>query len=241
MIRNYFISILLFSLILSGCLSTANKSGNSINSNNKIKISIIGDSITEGFLLANSARDNYTAQLQLMLGTVNYEILNFGATSMSMMKNVPDLKSYWNTVQWKKAKSSSPDIFIINLGLNDAKAYNWKKGNNNFINSYIDMIDQCRQNTPDALIFICYPTACYHPHDMSIDQPQLMQYIEQVSIKCNVPIIDLYSRTKNMESSKYYIDGLHPNKEGAKIIAGIIYDFLAANGYSPDSPSRMKK
>ena len=74
---------------------------------NKIRVTCIGDSITEwGY------PDPYTYYLQELLGK-DYLILNCGLSGARMLKNVGD---FWESKQFKDALESSPNIVTILLG-----------------------------------------------------------------------------------------------------------------------------
>ena len=79
---------------------------------NKIRVTCIGDSITEwGY------PDPYTYYLQELLGK-DYLILNCGLSGARMLKNVGD---FWESKQFKDALECSPNIVTILLGTNDSQ------------------------------------------------------------------------------------------------------------------------
>jgi lysophospholipase L1-like esterase len=84
------------------------------------QVTCIGASITEGACI-EILKKIRTGQLQSLLGK-KYKVSNFGVSSSTMLKkgNFP----YWETDAFQHALQSAPDIVLIDLGGNDAKAIN---------------------------------------------------------------------------------------------------------------------
>jgi lysophospholipase L1-like esterase len=57
--------------------------------------------------------------------------------------------------------------------------------------------------------------------------------IEQVANAMNLPIIDVYAAFAN--HSEYFWDGVHPNSEGAELIATEIYKAIIFTNSSANS------
>ncbi len=94
---------------------------------NPVRVTCIGDSITEGG--ACNLSYSYVNVLQEMLGS-GFAVTNAGVSAKTMLKqgqcNGGGDCSYWNTATWPKALASTPDIVTIMLGTNDAKVFNWE-------------------------------------------------------------------------------------------------------------------
>ena len=92
-----------------------------------IKITCIGDSITEGGDWQVGGV-SYCDKLPGILGE-GYEVLNAGCSAHTMFKdgleNDGSHVSYWDSKQWIDAQNSEPDIVTIMLGTNDSKLINW--------------------------------------------------------------------------------------------------------------------
>lgn len=67
----------------------------------RIKIACVGNSITEGFLLKNPSEESYPAALQKLLGN-NYEVGNFGVTAhtLSLKGDLPYMKLHVFRKRW---------------------------------------------------------------------------------------------------------------------------------------------
>ena len=83
--------------------------------NGKIRITCVGDSITDG-IGASSGQNTYPAQLQKILGD-KYEVLNKGVSGTTVTNS--DDRAYTKTSRYRESLTSQPDIVIILLGTND--------------------------------------------------------------------------------------------------------------------------
>ena len=192
----------------------------SCNENDKIKVACVGDSITNGGWLNG---DDYPAQLNQLLGN-DWEVSNFGLSGATMLKK-GDLP-YGESQEFIRAKSFAPDIVIIKLGTNDAKSHNWKF-NEYFVDDYKEMINDFSKLNSKPVIFICYPVPAYqNPFDIngSVIENEILPKINEIAKGTGVKIIPLFQALSN--KSALFPDGIHPNKEGARLIADNVKAFL---------------
>lgn len=216
------------------------------------RVVCIGDSITEGFGLGEGDMITYPSILSYLLGN-NYLVFNQGVTC-SCVLNITKEETimgfpYVRQEQYKQALSLKGDIYIVMLGTNDAQDgmhdtlpirednYNLIAYHDEFPIFYQAIIDSIKVSNPQALIFICKPV----PILQCIWRKHREEYLERIlpyldiMAKNNdfVYMIDVHQAfrdiTGNNIQSFYQDDGLHPNKEGANIIAHIIYDALLNN------------
>ena len=85
--------------------------------NSKIRITCVGDSITDG-IGASNGQNTYPAQLQKILGD-KYEVLNKGVSGTTVTNS--DDRAYTKTSRYRESLNSQPDIVIILLGTNDIR------------------------------------------------------------------------------------------------------------------------
>ena len=187
------------------------------------KVAIIGNSITEGTFLDNPAVNSYPGQLAKMLPS-NWEVGNFGVSGRTMLKNGD--YPIWNEQKFKDALNFQPNIVVIMLGTNDSKPYNWVH-KNDFYADYISMVDTFESLASHPKVIVCYPPKAFtHAYniDDSVIHNEIIPIIKRVSEEKNLQIIDCYTPTS--DKSSLFNDGIHPNKEGAHYLAGIIYTAL---------------
>lgn len=188
----------------------------SCNEQKKIKVACVGDSITFGSGLSDIQKDSYPAQLGELLGD-NWEVGNFGLSGATMLKK-GDLP-YMESKEFDHAKSFAPDVVIIKLGTNDAKSQNWRF-NEYFVGDYKKMIDAFSKFNSEPIIFICYPVPAYqNPFDIngSVIENEMLPKINEIAKDTGVKIIPLFQELSNKQH--LFPDGVHPNKEGARLIA----------------------
>lgn len=199
-------------------------------SQEKIKVACIGNSVTYGYCHENPAVTSYPSQLAAMLGD-DYEVGNFGKSGATLLRK--GHRPYNEQEEYKKALLFAPDIAIIHLGLNDTDPRNWKYYKKEFISDYIALIEAIEKTNPDVEIYICRMTPIFHWHHRFLKGTrdwywEIQETIENIAVNiAEVKLIDLqellYHRPDLMP------DALHPNPEGAEIIAKRVYSAITGD------------
>ena len=190
----------------------------------KLKIACIGDSITSGYLLEDIEKDSYPSVLQRLMGD-SCEVKNFGFAQRTLLQKGD--YPYMKEQMYKDALSYNPDIVIIMLGTNDTSPENMKY-KEEFVEDMTQMVKSFQQSPASPRVYLCLPTQPYKVFAKrdSILTGIMFPYIKEVSKNCNAGLIDLHSVTSD---STLYIDGIHPNKKGAEVIAQTVYDKIKEN------------
>lgn len=180
-----------------------------------IRVACVGDSITEW--------SNYPEVLQQLLGE-GYVVGNFGAAGSAVTKN-SDIP-YIEQEVFHDAKDFQPDVVIIMLGTNDAKDFNYHYIGS-FNSDYQELINYYAALPDEQQIWLVTPPPIYDNnlglYNSNLEKGVLPE-IERVASNLNLPTIDVYSAlTGHLE---YFKDGVHPNDEGAEVIANIINDAI---------------
>ena len=188
-----------------------------------IKIACIGDSVTAGYLLGNAGSESYPSQLQALMGE-SYHIGNFGHSGATLLKK--GHKPYYKTKEFADAIAFNPDIAIIHLGLNDTDPRNWPNYKEEFDADFTWLIDTLKKQNPAIKIFICKMTPIFneHPRFKSGTRDwywQIQSHIANIAKANQVGIIDLHQNL--YPRPDLFPDALHPNKEGASILAKTVY------------------
>lgn len=183
-----------------------------------IKIACIGNSITEGSGLACQSKSAYPVILDSILGK-NYEVLNCGQSAATVQKkgNLP----YWNCNEFSNVFVYKPDIITIKLGTNDTKAQNWNP--ERFALDYQSLIDTLKSMKSKPRIYLCIPVPVYKTNwgiTDSVLVNGVIPIINKIGETNKIKIIDLYNPLLGFP--QYFPDGVHPNEEGEKKIAGLI-------------------
>ena len=194
----------------------------------KIKVACVGNSVTYGYGHKNPAETSYPTRLQQLLGE-EYEVRNFGHSGATLLNK--GHRPYTSLPEYKAALEFAPDIIVIHLGLNDTDPRNWPNYRDEFFGDYTGIIDSFRKAHPDGnpKIIVCRMTPIFHWHRRFKSGTrdwywQIQEKIEEIAQHENLELIDLsrylYSRPDLMP------DALHPDAEGAAIIAKQVYSAI---------------
>ena len=194
-----------------------------------IKVACIGNSITYGSGIPDRPRDSYPSQLGRMLGD-KWEVHNFGVGGRTLLKK-GDFP-FWNEEAWTQAKAFLPDIVIIKLGTNDTKPQNWKYSGE-FLSDYRAMVKELKALSSHPKIYLCKPVPAYARRwgiNDSIIVHGVIPSVEKLSKEENLPVIDLYTALSG--KAALFPDQIHPNPEGAGLMAQTIYKALTGKDAS---------
>lgn len=195
----------------------------------KIKVACVGNSVTYGYLLPDREQNCYPAQLARMLGD-RYEVRNFGKSGATLLNK--GHRPYMQQSEFKEALAFAGDLVVIHLGLNDTDPRNWPNYRDEFLPDYLALIDSFRVVNPKCQIWICRmsPITNEHPRFKSGTRDwyeQIQETIEQVAEVAKVGLIDLQEGLYNRPD--LLSDALHPNVEGASILAKSVYSGITGD------------
>ncbi len=197
-------------------------------------VACVGDSITYGSGIANRTVDSYPAQLQRLLRQydLSWEVQNFGVSGATLLSR-GDLP-YVRQAAFGNAQACNPDIVIIKLGTNDSKPQNWQY-KSDFVPDYEHMIDAFRALPSKPQVWICKPVPAFYMNFSirpEVIHDEILPIIDQIAREKNVPVIDLY--TALQDHANLFPDGIHPNAEGAGLMAETMVPFLLGVRFLPD-------
>ena len=195
----------------------------------KIKVACVGNSVTYGYGLDRPEVNAYPAQLQRLLGD-EFEVGNFGKSGATLLNK--GHRPYMQQEEFKKAITFAGDRVIIHLGLNDTDPRNWPNYRDEFVSDYLSLIDSFRLVNPKCKIAICRMTPISNRHQRFESGTrdwywQIQKSIEEIAEIANVSLIDLQEGLYNRPD--LLPDALHPNIEGAGIIASKVYCALTGD------------
>ena len=195
----------------------------------KTRVACVGNSITYGMTLADPATESYPAQLQQMLGD-GYEVGNFGKSGATLLRH--GHRPYIAQEEWAKAKAFKGDIAVIHLGVNDTDPRNWPYYRDEFVSDYLALIDTLRQQNPKCRIIIALLSPITHNHPRFESgtqqwQEEIQEAIKTVARVGKAQLIDFH---KPLYAYPQLIpDAVHPNKEGATMLARTVYSAILGN------------
>ena len=195
----------------------------------KIKVSCVGNSITYGMRLDDRERESYPVRLQEMLGD-RYEVGNFGKSGATLLRH--GHRPYFEQEEFRQAMDFAGDIVVIHLGINDTDPRNWPHFRDEFVEDYLALIDSLRSVNPRARFLIARMTPIGSHHSRFISgtktwHGQIQKAIETVAEASGAELIDFYEPLYRYPWM--FPDAVHPNAEGAGILAKTVYQGITGN------------
>src|SRR5208283_3204377 len=114
-------------------------------------------------------------------------------------------------------------------GTNDARTDTYQQISS-FVADYERIINSIQSLSSKPQIFLVEPPPIFS-NTLSLNGTSFVEgvipRIEQVATTLGLPIINVY--TPLINNPNYFPDGVHPNSEGAQIIANVIYNAINSN------------
>lgn len=195
----------------------------------KVKVACVGNSITYGHMVDSREVNAYPSRLQQLLGD-EYEVGNFGKSGATLLNR--GHRPYMQQEEYQKALAFAADRVVIHLGVNDTDPRDWPNFRDDFTKDYVQLIRSFREANPHCKVWICRLTPIFdrHPRFRSGTRDwywQIQKTIENIAAHADVQLIDLqeplYHRPDLLP------DAVHPNVEGAAILAKTVYSALTGN------------
>jgi alpha-L-fucosidase/lysophospholipase L1-like esterase len=200
-----------------------------------VRVACVGDSITQGAKLAKGK--TYPEQLQKMLGSA-WIVKNFGKSGRTLLKQ-GDFP-YLNESIYQDALQFAPDVVIIKLGTNDTKPQNWKHIAD-FKNDYRALVESFRSLQTKPRIYICTPCPVVGSGAFDINNAGVLEevaWIKELAAELNVGLVDMNAAFAG--KSNLLPDKVHPNAEGATLLASAAYSALTGKKTrAADKPDRL--
>lgn len=195
----------------------------------KVRVACIGNSITYGYKLPDREVNAYPSQLQRMLGDA-YEVGNFGHSGATLLRkgHLP----YNELPEFRQALDFRPDIAVIHLGINDTDPRDWPNHNSEFTGDYLAIIDSLRAVNPDVRIILAELTPLRANHFRFQTGTRdwrllIQQAIRNVAAASGSELIDFDAPLRDRQDLIF--DNIHPNVEGAAIMAETVRGAITGN------------
>jgi acyl-CoA thioesterase I len=192
------------------------------------RIACVGDSITFGWELSDRDHQSYPAVLQTLLGT-QHSVKNFGTSGRTVLRktNLP----YWKDGNFRASGEFEPDVVVVMLGSNDAKPSYWPAHKAEFTADYTAMIEHYR--ALGALVYVATPPPVFRGGRFGITTAvvngEIVPLVRQVAASAKAPLIDVFAALSGKDGC--FPDTVHPNADGAKLIAQTVAAALQQGGF----------
>ena len=187
----------------------------------------IGDSITYGSgVRARRNTDAWPAVLGRRLGK-DWQVLNYGLSgrTLSSTGDMPYIreKFYPETFRCKA------DVYVIMLGTNDAKPYNWDAGEYRrelelFLKKYAALEGARVVVMKPPKAFVLAGAAEVQSDILDLHIAEELPMMDQVASRLGIETVDLYAFTAG--HPEWFDDGVHPNAAGNEAIGSYLYKTL---------------
>ena len=194
-----------------------------------VRVACVGDSITAGSGTKVRELESYPAQLQRMLDEHTWLVGNFGVSGATLM-NRGD-KPYQKLPVFQDALKFDPDVVIVMLGTNDSKPQNWRF-KEQFVADYRDLLGRFKALPKVPRIFICRPVVVIGAGAFGINGDAVAQelpLIDAIAKDAQVGVIDMRGALASRED--LLPDHVHPNTEGANLLARAAYRALTGGEF----------
>lgn len=192
----------------------------------RIKVACVGNSVTYGHGIAGRDSLAYPAQLQRLLGE-GYEVGNFGKSGSTLLRN--GHRPYNLQKEYRRALDFGAEIVVVHLGLNDTDPRNWPNFRDEFERDYCQLIDSLQAAAPEGRLrrlVLCLMTPIFNGHPRFESgtrdwHAEIQDAIRRVARHYGVEPLDLHTPLHCRPD--LFPDNLHPNAEGAAILAKTVY------------------
>lgn len=194
-----------------------------------VRVACVGNSITYGTGIADREHFSYPVQLQQMLGN-GYVVGNFGKPGATLLYK--GHRPYVEQTEFKEALRFKGDIAVIHLGINDTDPRNWPNYRDEFVKDYLSIMDSLRAANPKVRFILARmtPIADRHPRFQSGTKQwhdEIQTAIETVARVSGAELIDFHEPLYPYPN--LLPDAIHPNPEGAGILAKTVYGGITGN------------
>lgn len=202
-------------------------------------IAFVGNSITSGSKLADTTK-RFPSLILKMLNTtylsnsiVNLSspvtVNNSGLSGRTLLKH--GTQPYWIEPAFSQLFTLKPAIITLMLGTNDTKPVNWSHYSSEFESDYTAMVDTFSTISSHPKIILCIPPPIFTVRTSALDTTThsdstmvngVIPKILNVAKAKGLQVID--ARTPFLNKKNLFLDSLHPDTTGHKMLADIFYE-----------------
>ena len=191
------------------------------------RIACVGDSITYGFGLDDIHKESYPALLEKLMGS-RFEVKNFGRSGGGRWEG--GAFPYTSTIEYFRAIDYDADVYVICLGTNDLVQTIDDKFIKAFKEDYKALIKSVTDRTAGwVYITTIPPVPSLYAYGKDEPVRKMNQAIVEIAEEEHIEVIDLYKTFGSKPG--LFSDGVHPNPEGARLIAETVYQIVSNHDF----------
>ena len=190
-----------------------------------IRVACCGDSITRRPVGAA-----YSDHLGKMLGG-GWDVRNFGHDGVTAQKNSG--RPYWKVPEFEAADAFQPNVVILMLGTNDAASADAHR--KNFAADFLTLVHHYKALSSKPQVIVMTPPPLMPGRDdnrMDSLKNDLSPQVRRIAKDEGLALVELQEFPRLADPS-LYPDKVHPNSDGAKIIAQCVRDVLRERQLRP--------
>ena len=189
----------------------------------------IGDSITFGAGVTHTRLWNSWPKQLLRMAGGSMQTLNYGISGSTLQRegDQPYRQDFLDA-----ARSQKPETVILMLGTNDSKPQNWDA--ERYQAQLHARLEEIQNWDGVQQVYVMLPPWCCPPkagepvvYDIQFEviRDEIRPIIQETAQALDVPVIDLFGLTEG--HPEYFMDGVHPNAEGNRVIAAHILEAIS--------------
>lgn len=228
--------------LVAGYGSIQFRSIDATESDHLITIASVGDSITQG-ACATGREYSYPSELQRLLGTEKFNVVNFGRSGATLMNNTGDPYSIQNA--YYRSISFAADYTVIMLGTNDSTANYWDAQWSSYNSSAEKFEADLRTLIADytalgSKVIIMTSPASHNVWYNNVDEVVAIQKAVAADLGLDVIDMNAYTAAYGDNWATYYADdGLHFNDAGYAKAAEYVAEYFSGMAQKADTAVTM--
>lgn len=224
--------------LVAGYGSIQFRSIDATESDHLITIASVGDSITQG-ACATGREYSYPSELQRLLGTDKFNVVNFGRSGATLMNNTGDPYSIQNA--YYRSITFAADYTVIMLGTNDSTDNYWGTQWSSYSSSAEKFEADLRTLIGDytelgSKVVIMTAPASHNEWYSNVDEIVAIQKAVAADLGLDVIDMNAYTAAYGDNWATYYDDdGLHFNDAGYAKAAEYVAEYFSGMAQKADT------
>jgi acyl-CoA thioesterase-1 len=194
-----------------------------------IRVACCGDSITRRPVGAA-----YSHHLGSLLGD-GWDVRNFGHDGVTAQKESG--RPFWKMPEFEAANAFAPNVVILMLGTNDASSV--PEGRKNFAGDFLALVRhfQALPSRPQVIVMTPPPLMLGRQDSRTIAlKDEMSADVRRIAKEEGLVLVELHDEPA-LADPALYPDKVHPNGDGAKIIAERVRDTFGAHRVPTSQPA----
>ena len=194
-----------------------------------IRVACCGDSITRRPVGAA-----YSDHLGKMLGD-GWDVRNFGHDGVTAQKDSG--RPYWKMPEFEASNAFEPNVVILMLGTNDAASVDEHR--KNFSADFLALIHHFKALPSKPQVIVMTPPPLMPGREnsrMNNLKNDLSPHVRRIAKEEGLVLVELQELPRLADPS-LYPDKVHPNTDGAKMIAECVRDAMRETRARPATPN----